>query len=87
MPLVHTEYTRNKCLNTDPTRPKQNPHETQNPNETANALFFGFYNYKNKKNYHLLHYCEGVRELWGSIFCLFGVEWVMPRRMVESLAS
>jgi hypothetical protein len=28
---------------------------------------------------HLLLHCEVARELWTSIFSLFGVEWVMPR--------
>jgi hypothetical protein len=32
----------------------------------------------------LLH-CEVAREFWTSIFCLFGVEWVMPRRVIELL--
>lgn len=36
---------------------------------------------------HLVIYCEVVRELWVLIFCLFSIEWVMPRRVVELLAS
>jgi hypothetical protein len=36
---------------------------------------------------HLLLHCEMTRELWGSIFYLFGVEWVMHRKVVELLAS
>jgi hypothetical protein len=36
---------------------------------------------------HLLHHCEVTRELWVLIFHLFGVEWVMPRRVIELLAS
>jgi hypothetical protein len=36
---------------------------------------------------HFLLHCGGPRELWVLIFCLFGVEWVMPRRAIELLAS
>jgi hypothetical protein len=35
---------------------------------------------------HLLLHYEVARELWASIFRLFGVEWVMPRRVIELLA-
>jgi hypothetical protein len=31
---------------------------------------------------YLLH-CEVVRELWSSLFNLFGVDWVMPVRVRE----
>jgi hypothetical protein len=34
----------------------------------------------------LLH-CEVARELWVSIFCLSGVELVMPGKVIELLAS
>jgi hypothetical protein len=34
----------------------------------------------------LLH-CEGARDLWSYILTLFGVEWVMPRRVLELLNS
>jgi hypothetical protein len=30
-------------------------------------------------------HCEVARELWNVIFRLFGVEWVMPRRVIELL--
>jgi hypothetical protein len=36
---------------------------------------------------HLLLYCEVARELWALIFGLFGVEWIMPRRVIDLLAS
>jgi hypothetical protein len=36
---------------------------------------------------HLLLHCEVARELWVSMFRLFGVEWVMHRRIIELLAS
>jgi hypothetical protein len=32
-------------------------------------------------------YCEVARDLWASIFRLFGIEWVMSQRVVELLAS
>jgi hypothetical protein len=34
----------------------------------------------------MLHY-EVARNLWISIFYLFGVEWVMARRVTELLTS
>jgi hypothetical protein len=36
---------------------------------------------------HLLIHCEVARELWSSILNLFGVEWVMPRRVIDVLVS
>jgi hypothetical protein len=36
---------------------------------------------------YLFLYCEVVRELWVVFFRLFGVEWVMPRMVIELLAS
>lgn len=36
---------------------------------------------------HILLHCEVARELWGSIFRLLGVDWVMPRRVMELLAT
>jgi hypothetical protein len=35
---------------------------------------------------HLLH-CEIARELWRSIFQLFGVAWIVPRGVRELLVS
>jgi hypothetical protein len=32
-------------------------------------------------------HCEIVRELWSSILNLFGVEWVMLRRVIDLLGS
>jgi hypothetical protein len=32
---------------------------------------------------HLLLYCEIARDLWSYILILFGVEWVMPRTVLE----
>jgi hypothetical protein len=37
-------------------------------------------------DYLLLHY-EVARDLWVSIFRLFGLEWVMPQRVMELLAG
>jgi hypothetical protein len=34
---------------------------------------------------HLFLHCEAARELWNVIFSLFGVEWIMPRRVIELL--
>jgi hypothetical protein len=36
---------------------------------------------------HLLIHCEVARELWSSILNLFGVNWVIPRRMSDLLVS
>jgi hypothetical protein len=36
---------------------------------------------------HLLLHCEVATELWSSLFQLFGVAWVMPRRVRELLVS
>jgi hypothetical protein len=36
---------------------------------------------------HLLLNCEVMRELWSSIFNLFGVVWVMPRQVIDLLNS
>ena len=36
---------------------------------------------------HLLIHCEVVRELWNSVLNLFGVEWVMSRRVIDLLVS
>jgi hypothetical protein len=37
--------------------------------------------------YHILINCEVVRDLWSSLIDLFGVDWVMPRRVRELLVS
>jgi hypothetical protein len=40
--------------------------------------------YKTRKSIdHLFHHCEVARELWSTMFSLFGVEWVMPRNVVR----
>ena len=31
---------------------------------------------------HLLRHHKVVKEVWNSLFNLFGVEWVMPRRVI-----
>jgi hypothetical protein len=36
---------------------------------------------------HLILHCKIARELWNSLFHLFGVNWVMPRRMREFVMS
>jgi hypothetical protein len=36
---------------------------------------------------HLLLHCEVARDLWSYIFSLFGIEWVMPRMVLELLTS
>jgi hypothetical protein len=38
---------------------------------------------KRKSIDHLILHYEVARELWASIFCFFGVEWVIPRRVIE----
>jgi hypothetical protein len=36
---------------------------------------------------HLLLHCEVARDLWATVFHLFGIEWVMTQWVVELLAS
>jgi hypothetical protein len=36
---------------------------------------------------HLLLHCEVASALWNYIFTLFGIEWVMPRRILDLLKS
>jgi hypothetical protein len=36
---------------------------------------------------HLLLHCEVAHDLWSYILTLFGVEWVMPRMVLELLTS
>lgn len=36
---------------------------------------------------HLLIHCEVTKELWSSIINLFGVELVMPKRVIDLLVS
>ncbi len=35
---------------------------------------------------HLLLHCAFASELWSMVFCLFGLQWVMPERVVDFLA-
>jgi hypothetical protein len=41
---------------------------------------------RNGKSIDHLH-CDVARDLWVSVFCLFGIEWVMPLWVVELLGS
>jgi hypothetical protein len=34
---------------------------------------------------HLLLHCDVARAVWSSFYSLFGVEWVMPRRVLDLL--
>jgi hypothetical protein len=34
---------------------------------------------------HLLLHCEVARELWSYILNLFGVDWIMPRQVIDLL--
>jgi hypothetical protein len=36
---------------------------------------------------HLLLHCEVARALWSYVLILFGVEWIMPRTVLELLNS
>jgi hypothetical protein len=36
---------------------------------------------------HFLIHCEVARELWSFILHLCGVEWVIPRRVIDLLVS
>ena len=35
---------------------------------------------------HLLLHCDYARELWSFIFCMVGLQWVMPGKVSELLA-
>lgn len=43
-----------------------------------------------KKDYefinHLFLYCEATRSLWNEIFVWKGIDWVMPKAVVDLLA-
>ena len=36
---------------------------------------------------HLLLHCPIAFELWSSVFCLFGIHWVMPHKVIELFKS
>jgi hypothetical protein len=36
---------------------------------------------------HILIHYKVTKELWSSILNLFGVEWVMPKRVIDLLVS
>jgi hypothetical protein len=36
---------------------------------------------------HLLLHCDVARDIWSYFLILFGVEWVMPRRVLDLLSS
>ena len=36
---------------------------------------------------HLLLYCPIAFELWSSVFCLFGLHWVMPHLVFDFFES
>ena len=36
---------------------------------------------------HLLPHCPIAYEFWSIVFCLFGIHWVMPYKVIELLAS
>lgn len=36
---------------------------------------------------HLLLHCDVAKELWSYILTFFGVEWVMPRQVIDLLYS
>lgn len=36
---------------------------------------------------HLLLHCPIAYELWSMVFGLFGINWVMPERVIELFAS
>ena len=36
---------------------------------------------------HLLLQCPIAYEVWSMVFCLFGIHWVMPYKVIELLAS
>ena len=36
---------------------------------------------------HLLLYCPIACEVWSVVFCLFGIHWVMPQKVIELFKS
>ena len=36
---------------------------------------------------HLLLHCSIACELWSLVFCLFGIHWVMPHKVIELFES
>ena len=36
---------------------------------------------------HLLLHCPIACELWSLVFCLFGIHWVMPQKVIELFES
>jgi hypothetical protein len=36
---------------------------------------------------HLLLHCTFAQAIWSLVFCLFGISWVMPARVVDLLSS
>ena len=36
---------------------------------------------------HLLLHCPIACELWSLVFCLFGIYWVMPQKVIELFES
>ena len=36
---------------------------------------------------HLLLHCPIAYELWTMVFCLFGIEWIMPKRVINMFAA
>jgi hypothetical protein len=36
---------------------------------------------------HLLLHCEVATELWNVFFQLFGISWIMPQKVNDSLGS
>jgi hypothetical protein len=36
---------------------------------------------------HLLLHCPFAQAIWSLVFCLFGISWVMPARVIDLLTS
>jgi hypothetical protein len=53
----------------------------------CHIIVIDFYCMCKKTPYHLLLHCDVTRELWIMVFRMFGVEWVMIRRVVDLLVS
>ena len=35
---------------------------------------------------HLLLHCDMARDLWPFVLCLYGLQWIMPKRVVDPIA-
>ena len=66
---------------------RENPHHGQ----SSKMQFFVVYwcclcKINGESSDHLLLHCVCVYDIWSMVFCLFGIQWVIPDRVVDLLA-